>query len=68
MEVIHSVFARKVWNRFDFQDVEEVDETVSEFEEAYRRYTTSQRLYTVTHRRSYLARHCTRTLLGRISF
>lgn len=39
VEGTHSVFARKVWNRFDFQEVDEVDETVSEFEEAYRRYT-----------------------------
>ncbi|MFO8089963.1 MAG: hypothetical protein R6U13_09025 [Desulfatiglandaceae bacterium] len=39
VEGTHSVFARKVWNSFDFQDVEEVDETVSRFEEEYRLYT-----------------------------
>jgi hypothetical protein len=39
VEGTHSVFARKVWNRFDFKNLEEVDETVDRFQEAYRQYT-----------------------------
>lgn len=39
VEGTHSVFARKVWNRFDFSNLEEIDETVTRFQEAYKKYT-----------------------------
>ena len=39
VEGTHSVFARKVWNRFDFKNLEEIDETVARFQEAYRQYS-----------------------------
>jgi hypothetical protein len=39
VEGTHSVFARKVWNRFDFSALEEIDETVARFQEAYKKYT-----------------------------
>lgn len=39
VEGTHSVFARKVWNKFDFKTLEEIDETVARFQEAYRQYT-----------------------------
>ena len=39
VEGTHSVFARKVWNKFDFKNLEEIDETVARFQEAYRQYT-----------------------------
>lgn len=39
VEGTHSVFARKVWNRFDFQNLQEVDETVARFQKEYRIYS-----------------------------
>ncbi|MBW6466091.1 MAG: hypothetical protein K0B06_06275 [Brevefilum sp.] len=41
VEGTHSVFARKIWNRFDFRNLEEVDETVARFQEEYRKYTNT---------------------------
>lgn len=38
VEGTHSVFARKVWNKFHFSNLEEIDETVAQFQEAYRQY------------------------------
>jgi len=38
VEGTHSVFARKVWNKYQFSSLEEIDDTVARFQEAYRQY------------------------------
>lgn len=38
VEGTHSVFVRKVWYKFDFKNLEEIDEAVARFQEAYRQY------------------------------
>ena len=45
VEGTHSVFARKVWNKFDFKNLEEVDETVARFQEAYRQYAKTPNVF-----------------------
>ena len=44
VEGTHSVFARKVWNKFDFKNLEEIDETVARFQEAYRQYAKTPKV------------------------